>query len=66
MHKYYPGNEKTRFKVIDNYNFVDFFERMILDIEVNGKKSSFDNYCVGAHQYEGENNCAYNIAKAFS
>lgn len=65
MHKYYPENEKTRFKIIDNYNFVDFFERMILDIELNGQKSSFNQYCVDAHSYEGNDNCAYNIAKAF-
>lgn len=66
MHKYYPDNDKTRFKIIDNYNFVDFFERMITDVQLNKDKSTFNKFCVQAYEYEGVNSCAYNIAKAFS
>lgn len=35
MHKYYPGDESRRLKIIDNYNFVDFIERLFTDINKN-------------------------------
>ena len=35
MHRQYPGDESRRLKVIDNYNFVDFVERLFLDVEAD-------------------------------
>jgi len=33
MHHYYPNDEESRIKIVDNYNFVDYIERMLVDIE---------------------------------
>lgn len=45
MHRQYPGDEERRLKVIDNYNFVDFVERLFLDIEMNPEGSKFNAIC---------------------
>ena len=66
MHRYYPENEQHRLKMIDNYNFVDFVERLILDIESNSETSSFNRICENANDYKGKDVCAYNLAVAFS
>lgn len=31
--------------MVDNYNFVDFTERMLIDIEVNPETSKFNVVC---------------------
>lgn len=62
MHKFYD-DAAQRMKVVDNYNFVDFTQRMLIDIEQNSGKSKFNVVCENA--YEGHDTCAYNIARAF-
>lgn len=42
MHRQYPGEESRRLKVIDNYNFVDFVERLFLDVEIDPSGSKFN------------------------
>lgn len=49
MHKYYPEQDDRRLKMIDNYGFVDFEERLILDIEENPSTSRFNKMCEGAY-----------------
>ena len=66
MHRQYPGDEGRRLKVIDNYNFVDFVERLFQDIEVNPSDSRFNAICTDANDYKGKKNCAYNLAAAFA
>ena len=66
MHRQYPGDEGRRLKVIDNYNFVDFVERLFQDIEVNPSDSRFNAICMDANDYKGKKNCAYNLAAAFA
>lgn len=54
-------------KIIDNYNFVDFFRRLVADIEKDSTSSEFNAICVDAHpDYKGTHQCAYNIAAAFT
>jgi len=55
MHKYYPGDESRRLKIIDNYNFVDFVERLFTDINKNSESSTFNKICEGANEYNGKN-----------
>lgn len=64
LHKQYPDNEEKRLKAIDNYGFVDFQERLFLDVHSQGVNSKFNAVCEGA--YPGQATCAYNIAKAFA
>ena len=66
MHRQYPGDESRRLKVIDNYNFVDFVERLLLDVESKPNTSRFNAVCLDANDYKGSSNCAYNLAVAFS
>jgi hypothetical protein len=65
MHRQYPGDESRRLKVIDNYNFVDFVERLFLDVHTNPSGSRFNAICLDANEYKGQNNCAFNLAVAF-
>jgi len=44
MHKF-STDESERMKMVDNYNFVDFTERMLIDIEVNPETSKFNVVC---------------------
>ena len=62
MHKF-SKDESKRLKMVDNYNFVDFTSRMLLDITSSQQDSKFNVVCEGA--YDGHNSCAYNLAKAF-
>lgn len=64
MHRQYPDNEDKRLKSIDNYGFVDFEERLFLDIQAKGTESKFNAVCEGA--FDGQKTCAYNIARAFA
>lgn len=66
MHSFYPESESKRLKVIDNYNFVDFVERLFIDVEANSGTSTFNKICAGANEYQGKHVCAYNMATAFS
>ena len=58
MHKF-SGDETQRLKMVDNYNFVDFTERMLLNID----DAKFNVVCEQA--YEGHSTCSYNLARAF-
>ncbi len=62
MHKF-SSDESKRLKMVDNYNFVDFTSRMLLDITNNQQDSKFNVVCEGA--YYGHKSCAYNLARAF-
>lgn len=47
--------------MVDNYNFVDFTLRMLLD--TSDPNSKFNVVCEKA--FEGQSSCSYNLAKAF-
>ena len=66
MHRQYPGDQTRRLKVIDNYNFLDFLERLIQKIELDPEDLKFNAICKDANDYTGTSNCAYNLAVAFA
>jgi len=33
MHHYFPDDSESRIKIVDNYNFVDYVERSLIDID---------------------------------
>lgn len=66
MHHYFPDDEESRIKIVDNYNFVDYIERSIIDIEQGLITEAQNKLCMDAFpDYKGKNYCAYNVAMAF-
>lgn len=59
-------DQDKRAKLMDSYEFTDFFSRLVLDVKTNKDQSRFNRFCEGYHSfYKKENHCAYNIAVAF-
>ena len=51
--------------ISDNYAFIQLYQRLLLEVEVEGEQSHFQILCEQAHpEYKGMNHCAYNVAKA--
>jgi hypothetical protein len=65
LHQYLDSDKRS--KMVDSYEFSDFFSRLVNDIKEHGGASRFNSFCVGHHDfYKGENACAYNFALAFN
>lgn len=65
MHNYYE-DEDTRMKIVDNYNFVDFIERVILEEELGITDVQHNKICKGAYpEYKQQDFCSHNLAMAF-
>jgi len=50
MHKFYPENKDSRLKIADNYEFVNFFQKLIADVLANPLETRYNIFCEGAHQ----------------
>jgi hypothetical protein len=35
LHKFYPGSKLSRLKIVDNYEFVNFFQKLVSDVLAN-------------------------------
>ena len=61
------GGEKERLLISDNYPFIQFYQRMLIEVDEQGASSHFQKICEQAHpEYKGLNHCAYNVAKALA
>jgi acyl-homoserine lactone acylase PvdQ len=65
LHRFYPDDEASRMKIVEQISFIDYLQRMFLDLERDADTSPFNIACQSANEYKGPDYCAHNLAEAF-
>ena len=52
--------------MVDNYNFLDFLERLLLQTDEGIDFAKYNRVCEGAYrEFKGSDICGYNLAQSF-
>lgn len=61
------ASSENRLKIVDNHAFVDFFRRLLQNLDKGNASVESNAICAGAHKnFKGQNHCAYNLAMSFA